>query len=678
MAAIRTLLIANRGEIACRVIRTARAMGIKTVAVYSDADAEAMHVHMADEAVRLGPAPAAESYLKADLILDAAKRTGADAIHPGYGFLSENAAFAEACEGAGVIFVGPPAGAITAMGLKDGAKRLMEQAGVPVVPGYHGDNQDPEHLAGEAERIGYPVLIKAVAGGGGKGMRRVDAAEEFSAALEGAKREAKAAFGDERVLVEKYVLSPRHIEIQVFADAHGNVVYLFERDCSLQRRHQKVVEEAPAPGMPEEMRKAMGEAACNAARAIGYRGAGTVEFIADGRDGLQADKFFFMEMNTRLQVEHPVTEMITGCDLVEWQLRVAAGEPLPLSQDELEIDGHAFEVRLYAENPRKKFLPSTGTLHRLRLPLDDGRVRVDTGVREGDAVTMFYDPMIAKIIVWDEDRRAALSRLHRTLQDCEVAGVQTNLAFLAEVADHPAFREAAIDTGFIDRHLEDLVPAGEELPGEIKAAAALWVLADRREQAAAAALASGDPFSPWHAVDGFRLLDQAAETIRFGGDAPFEVQVRHSGETYALRIGEHVFEAAGELDAEGGLIMRLDGHRKRVAVTRLSDPAGAHRLLLSLGGKAYETRLHDALRAAEMEDETGGSAVLAPMPGKIVSVHTEVGARVKKGQALVVLEAMKMEHTLAAPRDAVVASLSAGAGDQVDEGAAVVTFEADG
>jgi acetyl-CoA carboxylase biotin carboxylase subunit len=464
------LLIANRGEIAVRVLRTAKRMGAATVAVYSDADAGALHVALADEAVRIGPAPAAESYLKIDAIIAAAKQTGADAIHPGYGFLSEKAEFAEACAKAGIVFVGPPPSAIRAMGLKDRAKALMAKAGVPVVPGYLGDDQSTDHLAKEAGKIGYPVLIKAVAGGGGKGMRKVEAAGEFVSALEGAQREAKSAFGDDRVLIEKYVSRPRHIEVQVFGDSHGDAVYLFERDCSLQRRHQKVIEEAPAPGMSAAMRKQMGEAAVKAAKAVNYSGAGTVEFIADASDGLKADRFWFMEMNTRLQVEHPVTEAITGTDLVEWQLRVAAGEKLPKKQSELSIHGHAIEARLYAEDPQKGFLPSIGTLTHLKFPDD---VRVDSGVRRGDAVSIFYDPMIAKVIAHDETREGAAAKLARAMRHTEVAGVTTNAAFLARALAHPAFVSGDIDTAFIERHRANLIPAERHISDALLASAAI-------------------------------------------------------------------------------------------------------------------------------------------------------------------------------------------------------------
>ena len=483
------ILIANRGEIACRVIKTARRLGIRTVAVYSDADANARHVDLADEAYPIGPAPARESYLVVEKILDAARRSGAQAIHPGYGFLSENAGFAEACAAAGITFIGPPPGAIRAMGSKSAAKSLMEQSGVPLVPGYHGADQDPKLLTAAAERIGYPVLIKASAGGGGKGMRVVERPEDLDAAIASAKREAAASFGDDQVLIEKYLGRPRHIEIQVFADTQGNTVSLFERDCSIQRRHQKVVEEAPAPGLDPERRRSMGEAACAAARAIGYVGAGTVEFIAEG------DAFYFMEMNTRLQVEHPVTEAITGQDLVEWQLRVASGEPLPLSQDQLTITGHAIEVRVYAEDPNRDFLPSIGTLAHLKAPAEGAHVRVDTGVRAGDTISIHYDPMIAKLIVWDRDRASAAQRLSEALAEYEVVGVTTNLAFLKTLADHPAFRAAELDTGFIGRHGGDLFPAAGPASRLVLAAAALRLLIDRRQAVLATAALSADPHS---------------------------------------------------------------------------------------------------------------------------------------------------------------------------------------
>ncbi|HWA89206.1 MAG TPA: biotin carboxylase N-terminal domain-containing protein [Rhizomicrobium sp.] len=617
---IRTLLIANRGEIACRVIRTARAMGIATVAVYSDADEGAAHVAMADRAVRIGPAPARESYLKGDAILAAAKQTGADAIHPGYGFLSENAAFAESCAAAGTIFVGPPPGAIRAMGLKDRAKALMAKAGVPVVPGYLGDDQSVAHLTTEAGRIGYPVLIKAVAGGGGKGMRKVDAAGDFAAALASAQREAKASFGDDKVLIEKYVTRPRHIEVQVFADNHGNAVHLFERDCSLQRRHQKVVEEAPAPGMPAAMRAAMGAAAVKAAKAVGYSGAGTVEFIVDASEGLKADRFWFMEMNTRLQVEHPVTESITGLDLVEWQLRVASGETLPKTQDELAIDGHAVEVRLYAEDPATGFLPSIGTLERLRLP---SGVRVDSGVREGDVVTPFYDPMIAKVIAHDPTREGAAKKLAAALERIEVAGPRTNNAFLIRCLTAPDFLSGDIDTGFIDRHLKDLVPGHEPDQAVLDAAARF---------AADSAPSTDDP---WSARDGFRVGGgESRQVVRF---------------------------AAGE--------GRLNGAVAGIDVVRLANGDFA----AMRAGETYVLRLYDPFENAESHG-VATDRIATPMPGKIIQVLVRPGDAVKKGQPLAVLEAMKMEHTLSAPAEATVEAVPVAVGDQVGDGTVVVRF----
>ncbi|MBV9992654.1 MAG: biotin/lipoyl-binding protein [Alphaproteobacteria bacterium] len=628
----RTLLIANRGEIACRIIRTARRMGISTVAVYSDADAGAAHVAMADKAVRIGPAPVRESYLVADAILAAAKETGAEAVHPGYGFLSENAEFAEACAAAGIVFVGPPPSAIRAMGLKDRAKALMAKAGVAVVPGYLGDDQRPEHLAAEATKIGYPVLIKAVAGGGGKGMRKVEAADDFAAALESAKREAKSAFGDDRVLIEKYVSRPRHVEVQVFADNHGEAVYLFERDCSLQRRHQKVLEEAPAPGMAPEMRAAMGEAAVKAAKAVGYSGAGTVEFIADASQGLKADRFWFMEMNTRLQVEHPVTEAVTGFDLVEWQLRVAAGEHLPRTQDRIALDGHAIEARLYAEDPASGFLPSIGILERLRLP--DG-VRVDSGVREGDTVTPFYDPMIAKVIAHDATREGAAAKLASALEHAQIAGPRTNNAFLIRCLRSADFIAGEIDTGFIDRHIAELVPKSEP-DAAVLATAARCVAGNRP---------STD--DPWDARDSFRLGGPARQVVEFvlGGRriaAPLSVAGR----------------VAAPLNGPGGLTA-LRMKNGDVAVMR--------------GGETFVLKPFDPF---ELADAAGVATdrIAAPMPGKIIQVMVKAGDAVKKGQPLAVLEAMKMEHTLSAPADAVVEAVAVAPGDQVPDGTVVVRF----
>ncbi|MBC6416778.1 MAG: ATP-grasp domain-containing protein, partial [Rhodospirillales bacterium] len=522
----RKILIANRGEIACRIIRTARTLGIDSVAVYSDADAEAQHAALADEAWRLGPPPVGESYLRADKILEIAKRSGAEAIHPGYGFLSENAAFAEACEDAGIVFIGPPASAIRAMGLKDAAKALMEKAGVPVVPGYHGAEQVPGLLADEAARIGYPVLIKAVAGGGGKGMRLVETPEAFAAALESARREGRNAFGDPRVLIEQYVAQPRHVEIQVFADGKGQVVYLFERDCSLQRRHQKVVEEAPAPGMPAAVRRAMGEAAVKAALAIGYRGAGTVEFIADGSTGLREDSFWFMEMNTRLQVEHPVTEMITGQDLVAWQLQVAAGGSLPLTQDQLAIAGHAFEARIYAEDPARDFLPTVGLLERLRFPRAEPGIRIDSGVIEGDRITPHYDPMIAKLIVHGANRQEALARLARALAAVEIDGCTTNVGFLGALARHAGFAAGAVDTGLIGRDIAQLLSDDAERDDDALTAAVLF---------AADALEEATEDNPWTQLTGFRLWGNARQVVSLDiGGVLQEACVDFNGEHYRL------------------------------------------------------------------------------------------------------------------------------------------------
>ncbi|MFO0351071.1 MAG: acetyl/propionyl/methylcrotonyl-CoA carboxylase subunit alpha [Alphaproteobacteria bacterium] len=659
----KSLLIANRGEIACRVIRTARRLGLRTIAVHSDADACGLHVAMADQSVRIGPAAARESYLSIEAILAAARMTGAEAIHPGYGFLSENPAFAEACQAAGIVFVGPPASAIRAMGLKDAAKALMIKAGVPVVPGYFGDDQSPEHLAREAGRIGYPVLIKAVAGGGGKGMRRVDAAGDFGKALEGAQREAQAAFGDARVLVEKYVASPRHIEIQVFADSHGNAVHLFERDCSLQRRHQKVVEEAPAPGMPESLRAKMGEAAVTCAKAIGYRGAGTVEFIVDGSKGLTDDGFYFMEMNTRLQVEHPVTEMITGHDLVEWQLRVAAGENLPVGQGELRIEGHAVEVRLYAEDPVKGFLPSTGKLARLRLPAAGEHVRVDAGVAEGGEVSMFYDPMIAKVIAWSRTREAALGVLSDALETAEIAGVRTNLGFLVSTLRHPAMIDGHVDTGFIERHKAALIAVPDGLGEDALRLAVAHLLLERWR--------GRNPRSPWDALDGWRLGGvRQSEVVRLkAGGATREITVLHGPAGWR-------FTEAGR---SAGVSARIvDGDRIEAIVDgrRVTGSVVQARFLLTvlLRGHSFAVEVHDPLGGAET-GPAGGSEIRSPMPGKVTQVLVKPGDRVRKGQALAVLEAMKMEHTLSSPGDHAIKAVPYKAGDQVNEGVVIVSFE---
>ena len=626
------ILIANRGEIACRVIRTARRLGVGTVAVFSDADRNALHVRLADEAQRIGPAPASESYLDGEAILAAAKACGAQAIHPGYGFLSENEAFAAACERAGIVFIGPRPDAIAAMGDKAAAKRLMEKASVPLVPGYHGERQDPAFLEKEGARIGYPVLIKPSAGGGGKGMRVVRSAKDFPDALEGAQREAKAAFGDERVLIERYLERPRHIEVQVFGDSRGNLVHLFERDCSVQRRHQKVLEEAPAPGMSSQTREKMGEAALAAARAIRYTGAGTVEFIAEP-DG----RFYFMEMNTRLQVEHPVTEMITGLDLVELQLRVAAGEPLPFTQDELGIRGHAIEARVYAEDPQRDFLPSTGRLAHLAFP--DG-VRVDAGVEEGAEITPWYDPMIAKVVAHGRDRAEALSRLRTALRATEIAGVTTNVEFLRRVCESRAFREADLDTHLIERNRAELLAPHGPLPPEVLQAAALAELRHEERTARESARRSGDPHSPWHAVDGWRLNEPPRHDFVFV----------HEGSEHRVRLS---------LPAQS----RANAHCVR-------DGRSWH---VFFEGERWTLALKDELQGLDID--AGSGSLAAPMPGRVVKLMVEPGAKVTKGQALLILEAMKMEHTLAAPADGVVAAVHCTAGDQVLEGVELIRLE---
>ena len=665
------ILIANRGEIACRIIRTARRLGVRTVAVYSEADARARHVALADEAVLIGPPPARESYLDMTRILEAAARTDAEAVHPGYGFLAENASFAEACAEAGRVFIGPPPAAIRTMGEKAAAKRIMERAGVPVVPGYHGDKQDDVALAQAADEIGYPVLIKAVAGGGGRGMRAVETPDNFIAALKSARREAKAAFGDDRMLLETNLSRPRHIEVQVFADGHGEIVHLFERDCSIQRRHQKVIEEAPAPGMTTALRRIMGETAVAAARTIGYVGAGTVEFIADTSQGLGEDAFYFMEMNTRLQVEHPVTEMITGQDLVEWQLIVAAGGPLPVAQDDLTIDGHALEGRIYAEDPGKGFLPSTGILQRLRPPADSPHLRVDSGVVEGDEVTIHYDPMVAKLIAWDQDRATALRRLKDGLAAFQVAGVTTNVGFLSAVVRHPDFLAGDVETGFIDRHRDDLVAVSGDAPDHVIAIAVLDALLHREREARRIAAVSDDPHSPWARVDGWRLNDEGRDELHFlHGDKAVQVQVRYPGDgAYLLAIEGRSVRAQGELTPSGDLAVDLEGLNLSAAVVH-----HGMELTILTGGHSYRLTRHDPMDIADIEVEDSGH-VTAPLPGKVVQVLVAPGAEVKKGASLLVLEAMKMEHTIIAPADGVVERINFEVGEQVEEGAELITFE---
>ena len=664
----RSLLIANRGEIACRIIRTARAMGIRTIAVYSDADASARFVRLADEAWRLGPAPARDSYLRAERILDIARASGAEAIHPGYGFLSENADFAQACADAGVVFVGPPPAAIAAMGSKSAAKQLMERAQVPLTPGYHGDEQDAGFLHQQADQIGYPVLIKASAGGGGKGMRIVERSADFPDALASCRREASASFGDDRVLIERYLQKPRHIEIQVFADQHGEAVYLFERDCSVQRRHQKVLEEAPAPGMPEERRRQMGEAAVAAAKAVGYVGAGTVEFIA-----MQDGTFYFMEMNTRLQVEHPVTEMITGQDLVEWQLRVAAGQPLPLRQEQLAIRGHALEARIYAEDASKGFLPATGKLVRLAPPAESINVRVDTGVEEGDEITPFYDPMIAKLIVWDESRDGALARMRQALADYQVAGLTTNIDFLSRLVACPAFAGADLDTGLIERQKDFLFPAAQPVPRDTLLVATVGELLWEQHAAKLAAKTSGDPYSPWHARDGWRMNLSSARTISFkDGETLVDAQVRYRRDQWEITLaGETTLARGKKLDGDR-FAVELDDRRLIASVVAVDDKRS-----IFLQGATYTLLRDDPLHRVDAGDSHGGG-LTAPMPGKVVALLAQPGQKVDKGTPLLILEAMKMEHTITAPAAGIVKAFCYATGEQVADGAALVEFEGEG
>tara|TARA_R110002049_G_scaffold309107_1_gene517049 strand:+ start:49483 stop:51486 length:2004 start_codon:yes stop_codon:yes gene_type:complete len=662
----RKILIANRGEIACRVIKTARRMGIQTVAVYSDADANALHVKSADEAYHIGAPAPKDSYLRTDRLLDVIAQSGADAVHPGYGFLSENAGFADALEKAGCVFVGPPASAIRAMGSKSEAKKIMGKAGVPLVPGYHGADQEPDFLAAEAEKIGYPVLIKASAGGGGKGMRAVETASDFKDALISCKREAQSSFGDDHCLIEKLIVTPRHVEIQVFADSHGNAVYLFERDCSLQRRHQKVIEEAPAPNMGEELRAQMGKAAVDAAKAIGYQGAGTVEFLLDA-----SGAFYFMEMNTRLQVEHPVTEKITGEDLVEWQLRVADGETLPKSQDELTINGHAFEVRIYAEDPQNDFLPATGKLVHMRMPRESDHVRVDTGVYEGGEVSIHYDPMIAKLITWDVDRTSALRRMAAALNDVQIVGVTTNTGFLGNIARHPAFERGEVETGFIPMYHDDLIPAPTTPDNEALAFAALDVLRARDAEAARFAAQSNDPYSPWHSTAGFRLNDDNHHDLILrhdGDDIAVKVHYRDHGYVMDMPDGSAII-ASAKHDQDGAIHASLNNVRKRATVLR-----DGNRLTIFRDGRTDRLEIFDPLAAAGAAEGTGGG-LTAPMPGKIIAVMAKAGQAVTAGDKLVVMEAMKMEHTISAPVTGTVKEVFFDVGDQVKDGAELIAIE---
>jgi 3-methylcrotonyl-CoA carboxylase alpha subunit len=651
------ILIANRGEIACRVIKTARRMGIRTVAVYSEADSRALHVELADEAYPIGAAPASESYLHIDRIVETARRAGAAAIHPGYGFLSENARFAEACEAAAIRFIGPPASAIRAMGLKSAAKALLAESGVPVVPGYHGMAQDLETLAAAAREIGYPVLIKASAGGGGKGMRIVEQPVDLAAAVASAKRESASAFDDDRLLLEKYLLRPRHIEIQVFADTHGNVISLFERDCSLQRRYQKVIEEAPAPGMDVSRRREMGEAACAAARAIGYVNAGTVEFIVQGH------AFYFMEMNTRLQVEHPVTEAITGLDLVEWQLRVAVGEPLPRRAEQITFHGHAIEARVYAEDPAHGFRPSIGVITHLEAPLE--HARVDSGVRKGDSISVHYDPLIAKLIVWAPDRGTAIARLRGALAEYRVAGVTTNIPFLAAVAAHPAYQAGQLDTGFLERYTAQLLPAAQPASREVLTVALLEVLAAQRRNAERRAAASGDPWSPWNQLSAWRMNGAGYQDVLFADAThklPLRVFPRRDG-TYHVEFPDGPGEISGP---EGARF--LDGVKIRAKAV-----AEGRQVTIFVAGATHSLNLIDPLVPRGTQEDAGGR-LTAPMPGRIVQVMVQKGAEVTRGTPLLILEAMKMEYTITAPSDGRIAEVRYSPGEVVEEGAELISF----
>jgi 3-methylcrotonyl-CoA carboxylase alpha subunit len=681
------ILIANRGEIACRIIKTAKKMGILTVAVYSDADKDSLHVHMADEAVYLGASPSRESYLVADKVIAAAKKTGAQAIHPGYGFLSENAAFCRSCLQEGITFIGPPVEAIEAMGSKSAAKNIMEKAQVPLVPGYHGDDQSRDIIKKAADDMGYPVLLKATAGGGGKGMRQVWSETEFDEGLAAAKREAMSSFGDDTMLVEKYLTQPRHVEIQVFCDNHQNAVYLFERDCSVQRRHQKVIEEAPAFNMSEFLRCKMGESAIKSAQAIGYQGAGTVEFLLDV-DG----SFYFMEMNTRLQVEHPVTEMISGQDLVEWQLRVAAGEKLPKTQQELTINGHAFEARIYAEDPSNDFLPATGQLNLLKTPLESKHVRIDTGVRQGDEVSVFYDPMIAKLIVWDESREKALQRLAKALREYRIDGVTTNIEFLYNLATTDAFINANIDTGFIEKNNDAIFHQSDEkqdndLLSKQLPTAALYLILSLENNTKELVKLSNDPHSPWHMTNAWRLNEPHNHCVTLAyNDIEYAINIEQkrqaSASYYLITITsecgkKHTVDCQGDIDGEM-MTITIDGHRSQsiVAVTNNESDNGNDSgiSLYQEHGVFHFSQIHPDHGQNNDDDNHGG--LTAPMNGTVVSVLVKSGEKVSKDQPLVIMEAMKMEHTIKAPNDGMVNEVFFDTGDMVDGGAELLSFSA--
>ncbi len=676
------ILIANRGEIACRIISTAHSMGIQTVAIYSDQDTTAQHVKLADEAFYIGASAARDSYLKADAIIKIAKQSAAEAIHPGYGFLSENAEFAQSCLDNKIEFIGPPVDAIIAMGSKSAAKRIMTKANIPLVPGYHGDNQEVEFLQQEAEKIGYPVLLKAIAGGGGKGMRIVTNSEEFSEQLIACKREAASSFGDDQVLIEKYLEKPRHVEIQIFSDKHGNAVHLFERDCSVQRRHQKVIEEAPAPSIPETIREKLGEVAIQSAKAIGYVGAGTVEFLYTNNDD-----FYFMEMNTRLQVEHPVTEMITSQDLVEWQLRVASGQKLPLEQNQIIAHGHAFEVRIYAEDPQQDFLPATGIVEHLKFPNTSPHVRIDSGIVEGDEIGIHYDPMIAKLIVWDETRETALARLENALADCQIGGLTTNLPFLAAIARNPSFKNFSVDTSFIEREHDALFSAEDAISNEDLAIAALFLIL-KRQQLETDSNQSADFYSPWKQVNGWRLNKDNFHPFKFtqkrpvsdrkntnatGSESLIEhrliVHFREHG--YLIEIDSETvsdaLEISGEITPKGEACVTINGHRLSRQIIVIGEE-----LIIFSDGKIHNLSFTDETEDNDAEVIDGNLA--APMPGSVISLLVKAGDKVKAGHKLLVLEAMKMEHSITAPADGIVEEVFFAVGDQVTEGAQLLQF----
>ncbi|KGQ18458.1 Methylcrotonyl-CoA carboxylase biotin-containing subunit [Lysobacter dokdonensis DS-58] len=665
-----TVLIANRGEIACRVIRTCRRLGIRTIAVFSEADADAQHVRLADAAYPIGGPRPQDSYLRGEAIIEVAKQSGAQAIHPGYGFLSENADFADAVEAAGITFIGPKAASMRRMGSKAGAKELMQAAHVPVVPGYTGADQAPDLLAREAARIGFPLMIKAAHGGGGKGMRIVRVLDEFLPALESCQREARNAFGRDRVLLERYVTRPRHIEIQVFADTHGNTLHLNERECSAQRRYQKVLEESPSVILSPAMRKQMGDAAVAAAQAIDYVNAGTVEFIVESDESGTPTGFYFMEINTRLQVEHPVTELVTGLDLVEWQLRVAAGEPLPLAQDAIRQDGHAIEVRLYAEDPEAGFLPGSGKLERLRLPETNAHVRIDSGVIAGDTVTIFYDPMIAKLIVHDADRASALARMRDALSQCEIGGPKSNIEFLERLVRHPAVVNGTIDTAYLDRHLDEFMPQAEVDRGLLLAAATAQLLS-QEGAARDAAAASTDPTSPWAIADGWRLGHAGKRDLAFlhRGDRLL-VSAHGSGGNYRIEHDGATHDVAGARLSDGELSARFDGESRRFTIDLDAQRTVAHDGQRRLRLEPVGVYRRDAGASGD-----GGNRVLAPMPGRVVVVKARAGDEVRAGEEVLVIEAMKMELSLKAPRDGRIGEVRAAAGDFVDADAVLVTLE---